>query len=89
MRRKKDPKIFYVKRLPGKFAGVTLPPLGIFIEEGYKNNERIFEHELCHWRQFQEGGILKTYLRYLFLWFKYGYQNHPLEIECRKKTEKI
>jgi len=85
---KKLPRIFYVSRLPGRYRGITLPPFGIFIEKAHKDNKKLHIHELCHWRQFQEAGLVKTYIRYIWLWFKHGYRNHPLEIECREVARK-
>lgn len=85
----KDPKIKYVKWLPMKWAiGMAVPPLGIFIRKGHENNDRIHKHELVHWEQYQDRGVLGFYIGYLYHWFRAGfsYKNHPWEIEAREKS---
>ena len=65
------------------FAGVTLPPFGIFIIEERLQDERLIKHEKEHWRQAQELGTIKFYARYLWYWLKFGYTpNHPMEKEA-------
>jgi hypothetical protein len=36
-------------------------------------------HEIGHIQQYQKLGYQEFYKRYLFLFFLYGYRNHPME----------
>lgn len=86
----KNPKIFYVKRLPMKWAwGMAVPPFGIFIRKDQIHNERLMRHEMIHWDQYISRGVIKFYAGYLFLWASSGfsYKNHPWEIEAKIKSQ--
>jgi len=78
--------IRWLLRLRG-FAGVTLPPFGIFIIEERLQDERLIKHEKEHWRQAQELGTIKFYARYLWYSLRYGYWNNPLEVQARKAED--
>jgi hypothetical protein len=69
------------------FAGITLPPFGIFIIEERLQDERLIRHEKEHWRQAQELGTIKFYARYLWYSLRYGYWNNPLEVQARKAED--
>lgn len=66
-----------------KYAGITLPPFGIFILSERINDQRLIRHEQAHWRQAQQLGVVKFYVKYLWLNMRYGYKNNPMEIEAR------
>lgn len=78
--KQQDPKIKYVKRLPKPRSGITIPPFGVYIKEDMKG--KIEEHELCHWKQYQERGLSKFYYDYFRNLAKYGYEENPMEKEC-------
>jgi hypothetical protein len=65
-------------------SAMTIPPLGILIRAG-RDSERLRRHELAHWKQYQQRGLLRYYVGYLLAWSRCGfsYQAHPWEIEAR------
>ena len=65
------------------YDGITLPPFGIFIRAECLADERLCRHEMAHWRQWQRMGTLRFYAVYLWGLMRYGYRNHPMEIEAR------
>lgn len=66
------------------YAGITLPPFGIYILQNRINDNRLIKHELAHWNQYKCMGLLRFYSTYIFYHFRYGYQNNPMEIEARQ-----
>ena len=66
------------------YAGICLPPVGIFILAEHMYSDRLIRHERAHWAQWQRMGAVKFYVGYVALWLRYGYWNHPWEIEARK-----
>jgi hypothetical protein len=68
------------------YVAITLPPFGIYITEGRHYDEGVRAHELIHWEQYLRHGALVYYLRYGWLWLRYGYENHPMEIEARERS---
>ena len=77
--------ISLVRWLPIPFAGITLPPWGIFIKQG-RDSARLRRHELVHWAQYERHGLWGFYAGYVFHWIRAGfsYANHPWEIEARQ-----
>lgn len=69
-------------RLAG-YAGITLPPFGIFLVPERFSDERLRRHELAHADQARRLGALRFYAVYLLLFARHGYDNHPMEIEAR------
>ena len=67
-----------------RFAGITLPPFGIYILPEKMADERLIRHESKHWEQYKSMGVLKFYALYLYYSARYGYFNNPMEIEARK-----
>ncbi len=65
------------------FAGITLPPFGIFITPERFDDAALARHESVHWAQYQRMGLLKFYAAYVWYSLRYGYQNNPMEIEAR------
>ena len=65
------------------YAGICLPPAGIYILAEHLYSDRLTRHEQAHWRQWQRMGTIRFYAAYLLGLVRYGYQNHPLELEAR------
>lgn len=83
-KRREDPPIFYRKKLKGNYNARTIPPFGIFIKESEKDNKALLEHELVHWKQYQEKGFIGFYNQYSNEMKEYGYDGMPMEKEARK-----
>ncbi|MFL0077008.1 hypothetical protein [Tenacibaculum maritimum] len=81
---KKEPKIIYTKFIIPPFRGMTIPPFGIFIRKDLKNNKKIIEHDLIHWKQYKRMGIVMFYFRYFIQLLIIGYDTMPMEMEARK-----
>lgn len=82
-RNRMQPPIFYREKLPGNYNAQTIPPFGIFILESQKENKALLDHELIHWRQYQEKGLIPFYNSYFAQLKRYGYDLAPMEIEAR------
>ena len=78
------PQIIIRKKLPYNYNAQTLPPFGIYIKESEKDNKKLIDHELVHWKQYNRSGAILFYLKYLIQKTFYGYDKMPLEIEARK-----
>ena len=51
---------------------------------------KLYRHELQHCYQIKRSGIIKFYVRYVFLNLTKGYLDHPDEIEARQyENEKL
>lgn len=66
------------------FAGITLPPFGVFVLPDRMNDMRLRRHEEAHWRQYEQRGAVRYYLGYIALWVRYGYWRHPWEQQARE-----
>ena len=66
------------------FAGITLPPFGVFILAERMDGVLLHKHEQAHWQQYQRMGLVKFYVTYLWQVFRYSYYNAPMEVEARK-----
>lgn len=86
--KKAPPQIFYRK---GNFRynAQTLPPFGIYINESHKNNQALLKHELIHWKQYQDKGLLKYYFDYTTQLLKHGYDSMPMEKEARTNESRF
>lgn len=78
-----EPSIYYVKSM-GSYNARTIPPIGIFISEQQRGNERLIDHERVHWQQYQERGLLGYYFDYLGELYAYGYDVMPMEMQARE-----
>jgi len=65
------------------FAGISLPPFGIYIIAERMDDARLVRHEQRHWQQAQEMGVLRWYATYAWYSVRYGYWNNPLEVDAR------
>jgi len=77
---------FKVKKLPFNYNAITVPPIGIFIQDEDFGNETLLNHELVHWEQYQRNGLLMYYIRYFAQMAFQGYDNSTFEIEARQRT---
>lgn len=79
-------KINFVKSLPGNYNAQTIPPFGINILETEIQNQNLKNHELFHWKQYQDTGAILYAIRYGIERVLYGYDKMPMEIEARKSV---
>lgn len=75
--------IYYIDYIAANFNARTIPPFGIFIKKSEKNNTELLKHELIHWNQFKNLGLLGFYSTYITEHIKNGYDLNRLEIEAR------
>jgi len=68
-----------------KWRGRVLYPFVLFSQSKDEVSDQLFRHELEHVYQVQRMGCLWFYVKYLFLAIRYGYKNHPFEIEAYNK----
>lgn len=71
------------------FAGICLPPLGIYILAEHLTSERLIRHEQAHWRQWQRMGTVRFYATYAWQVLRYGYRGAPMEIEARAAENQL
>ena len=62
---------------------MIVPAVGIFITEKEKDNQELLNHELIHWKQYQEEGLLML-PKYLSEILKNGYDGNTYEVEARE-----
>lgn len=74
-------KIYSCKYLK-KFNGISLAPLGIFINPNSLTDKTLIHHEKIHWKQQKEMGFLPFYIWYGFEWLWKGYRNISFEREA-------
>ncbi len=77
------PEIISVKDLPFNYNALTIPPFGIFIKQDHVNNRNLIAHELMHWQQYRQMGLVNYHATYLSELMKYGYDQMPMEIMAR------
>lgn len=80
---------------PSRYRGVVLYPYVIMRPRKFNtmsvgantmNNqlalETLFRHELEHCYQIKRYGVLRFYLKYMWVFLRKGYRNHSLELEA-------
>lgn len=86
-----------------RFRGVVLWPYVIMRPRKYATGSvaqsemmtrralvKLYRHELQHCYQIKRMGVIKFYVRYVWLNLTKGYQNHPDELEARQyENEKL
>ena len=86
-----------------RYRGVVLWPYVIMRPKKYATGQiaqsemmtrrslvKLYRHELQHCYQIKQRGILKFYIRYVWLSLVNGYRDHPDEIEARQyENEKL
>lgn len=86
-RRTGKPSLFVRDWLPFGLNAMTVPPFGIMVTEKHSCNVGLLEHELVHWKQFQQSGLLGYYLNYLRGHVARGYDGNPMEVEARFRED--
>jgi len=79
-------KIYYVKgnKIP-IFRAFALPYINlIVINEKYKGDENLIEHEAIHLRQMKRMTFPLYMIRYIFQLIFIGYDTMPMELEARQ-----
>jgi hypothetical protein len=66
------------------YAGITLPPLGIYLLGHRIDDVRLRRHEAAHWQQYRQLGLVRFYVLYLWWLARVGYELHPFEIQARR-----
>lgn len=85
MKRRKDkPSLFIKDWLPFGFNAMTVAPLGIFVTKDQANNQNLLTHELAHWKQFQDMGLVRFYVCGACQLAANGYDGSPMEQQARK-----
>lgn len=85
----KPPRIYYVNKLLPPYRAMTIPPFGIFIKKEFKDNKKILNHDLIHWKQYKKMGLFMFYFRYLMQLLIIGYDQMPMEIEARYEEDEF
>lgn len=75
--------IYYTDALSNNYNAQTIPPFGIFIKTSELGNDELLNHELIHWQQFKEKGLLSFYYQYIKQLIKFGYDKAPFEKQAR------
>ena len=78
----KTERVFYLPfDIPGPQMAVIFPPIGIFIEEKFKDEGdepgSILRHERVHWNQYHRMGLIKFYYSYTSEYLKHGSVSFP------------
>ena len=79
------PKV-YVRKILGNYNARTIPPFGIYVSAEQKDNKKILEHEMEHWKQYQRDGLLAFMFKYAKENIFNGYDGNKYEIEARRNT---
>lgn len=80
---KQAPKLILVGFLPYNYHAMTIPPFGIFIRKDQAQNQNLIDHEMVHWQQYQQMGLVAYHARYLKELLTYGYDSMPMEVKAR------
>lgn len=64
--------------------GQVLYPLVLFRFKKADVSDSLFRHELQHFYQGQRLGFFGYYAKYIWLWIRNGYKNHPMELEAEE-----
>ncbi len=79
-------RICYSTRLIRQpYTGWVLYPF-MFLRQAKEDvSDRLFRHEMEHVYQVRRDGWFTFYAKYLWHLYKFGYMDHPYEIEAREK----
>ena len=71
------------------FWAITLPlrTPTIYMLAEHRNNSALLAHELVHVEQIRRMGRVRFALMYLWYQVRHGYQNNPLEVEARNRSQ--
>ena len=67
------------------FNGKVLYPFVLFARKKEEVSTRLFRHEMEHVYQVQRMGWIWFHVKYLYLLARYGYKNHPFELEASER----
>lgn len=81
--KKSSPHVIARKWMIGGYNALTIPPFGVFVHQDHEQNTALIEHELVHWRQYQQLGLFGYYTHYFLKHLQYGYDGNPMEREAR------
>lgn len=75
---------------PGRADAITLWPF-VFFKGKAKQDRALRAHEMYHWKQARNWGVLPWYLAYLVLLVIYGTggRDHPMEKPAYKVQDEI
>lgn len=68
------------------FSGITMPWGKVYIVPERFFDEGLRAHEAIHLEQLRRMGAMRFSLTYLWLLLRYGYANHPMEVEARTRS---
>lgn len=68
------------------YGGITMPWRKVYILEERLDETGLRNHEMVHIEQIDRLGAWKYAIMYLWYLVRYGYKNHPMEIEAREKS---
>ena len=75
---------FLLRRL--HVAAIVMPWRTIYIAKPYLNHQGLIAHELVHIEQIERDGPIKFSIKYLWWLARFGYWNHPYEVEAYEKA---
>lgn len=76
--------LIHASWLPFGLRGFCLPPL-VAVRMDHVEKGWVLRHELAHFVQYRRRGPLRYLAGYLWWLIRKGYQNHPWEIEARRR----
>jgi hypothetical protein len=74
--------VFLPFLIPRWAAAQVLLPRRVFVKRGVRLTRRLLAHELVHVDQLRRRGVLGYWWAYLTLLLRYGYREHPLELDA-------
>lgn len=78
----------FVIPLPFGLRGCFIPPIGTFIDPAHHTSQ-VLEHETCHYNQWKNMGSAGFLIWYILEYLRYGYNDMPMEQECRTNEPAI
>ena len=79
-------RVIYGSRLVRKgYSAWVLFPFMFFRDKAEDVDDRLFRHEMQHVYQVLRDGWFVFYAKYLYQLAKYGYMDHPYEMEARDR----
>lgn len=74
---------WFQRLIIGRWNGKVLYPFVCFRFPKDGVSDRLFRHEMQHVYQIRRMGWLGFYIKYLWLQVKWGYGEHPFELEAK------
>lgn len=79
------PKVHYIKNnMIPIFRAFALPYIGIIVNEKYRGDKVLIEHETIHLEQIKRMTFVVYLIRYIFQFIFIGYDTMPMELEARQ-----